>query len=323
MTRPLTLQAAGLCTPAPGDRAEQVAALLAGRPLFRRHPRWIGADGQRQIMGQVPDLEAVRDYPTRCALLLHRAYQDCLGDQRARGIDPAPCPLVVLLPPQLRPDAMRSAFRAAAAQLDFGGVTDVRPVFGDAAAVVPVLDMLRDDGPAGPAHVAAVDCLVAPFMLDYLAASGLARDRLARWNPIPAEASACLLLSTGQGPTRLLNWAGTREPQDLRNPGRGLLGRGLRHAIDAVTSGLDGPLAQVVVDGGPERWRAEEMGVIASEFAHLAGEVPWFHLSRSAGDFGAASAVTALAVAARLPGSSLVLASTRSGGRAAAIVTTD
>ena len=274
-------------------------------------------------MGYVPELEEVRDFPARCALLLHRAYRDCLADQRARGLDPAPRPLVVLLPPPLRPDAMRDAFRAAAAQLDFGGVTDVRLVFGDATAVVPVLDMMRDGSPAGPAYVAAVDSQVTPFMLDFLAASGLARDRLARWNPIPAEASACLLLSTGQGPTRLLDWAGTREPEDLRNPRRGLLGRGLCEAIVAVMSRCEASLSQVIVDGGPERWRAEETGIVASEFAHLAGDVPWFHLSRSAGDLGAASALLSVAIAARLSESSLVLASTRSGGRAAAIVSAE
>ena len=62
MTPVRFIEALGLATPAPGDQREQVAALFAGAPLFQRHPTWIGPDGQRQIMGFLPDLRDLSDF---------------------------------------------------------------------------------------------------------------------------------------------------------------------------------------------------------------------------------------------------------------------
>ncbi len=85
----IAVLARGLCCPASG-----VAEILAGSPLFRRHPEFIGIDGMRQVGGYVESCLAERDLGRRLAHLLHRAYDDCVAELPDAG----PWPLFLALP---------------------------------------------------------------------------------------------------------------------------------------------------------------------------------------------------------------------------------
>lgn len=321
MTPVRFIEALGLATPAPGDQREQVAALFTGAPLFQRHPTWIGPDGQRQIMGFLSDLRDLSDFPRRLAVLLNRAYLDCRQDRLDRDGQPAAAPLVVQLPEVLRQQAFADAFRDAAAQLDFTGVTKVHLLFGGAAAGLALLGQLQLD-PAQPrAYVAAADSLVPPFMLDFLAAQGLLRDRHSPWNPIPAEAAAVLLLSSQGGFAQLRGWGAAQETQRLADPDRALLGRALCGAIDATLAMAGASPDEVICDAGPERWRAEELGIVRSQRTFLVAErLPWHHITQGSGDLGVATGLVSVAAACHRPCASLILSGGRFGDRAAALI---
>lgn len=321
MTAARFIEAVGLATPAPGDQPAQVAALIAGAPLFERHPTWIGPDGQRQVMGFLPELRDLADFPARLAALLNRAYLDCRQDRHKRHGATVSAPLVVLLPTVLRRQAFADAFRDAAASLDFAGVSEVHLLFGGAAAGLSLLGQLELDPDQPRIHVAAADSLVTPFMMDFLAAQGLLRDRLTPWNPIPAEAAAVLLLSAAGGFAQLRGWGAARESQRLADPGRGLLGRALCGAIDAALAMAGASPDEVIVDAGPERWQAEELGVVGSERpALIANDLPWHRIAQGTGDLGAATGLVSAAVACHRPGATLILAGERAGNRAAALI---
>lgn len=317
MTPGSGIAALGLATPAPGGAAEQTAALFEGRPLFQRHPRWIGGDGQRQVMGFVPELRDIGDYPTRLALLAHRAFDACRRDQMARLGRVVPAPMLLLLPPALRDAGLQAAFRNAAMVLDFAGVTGVQLAFGEAPAGLALLHRL----PPSPHYIAAADTLAVPFAMDMRLVQGLARDRAHPWNPVPAEAGTCLLVGAAAPPRALVQAvAVAQEAESLADPRRGLLGRGLGAAIDAVLATAPAP-AMVMSDATGERWRAEEMGVVRSGRAALNAEgLDWHFPAQAMGDAGAAAGLVALALACGRPGTSLILASGRDGGRAAVML---
>ena len=321
MNTPRFIEALGITTPAPGDQRQQIEALITGAPLFRRHPTWIGPDGQRQVMGFVAELRDHADYPSRVAALLHRAYLDCRQDCLARYGQAIEAPMIVLLPPVLQRHALGNAFRDAAAKLDFAGVTEVHLVFGGASAALALLGQVGLDDAPGRAYVAAADSLVTPFMLDFLAVQGLLRDRLNPWSPIPAEAAAVLLLSRHGGIAQLRGWTTTQEMQRIADPSRGLLGRALGDAIDAAMDMAGVAPNEVISDAGPERWQAEEVGIIRTERPFLTGEsLSWHRILRGVGDLGAATGLVSVAAACVRGTASLILSSDRSGGRTAAIV---
>lgn len=318
MSSPVFINAAGIATPATGDQRQQILSLLSGAPLFERHPTWIGTDGQRQIMAFVPELRDVSDFSTRLAMLLHNAFSDCKRDQYARMGRITQAPMILVLPSLLRQPAFTNAFRAAASEMDFSGVTEVRFNFGGAASGMPLLLQ----GSSSPIYLAAVDSLVTPFLLDFLAAQGLSRDRHHPWNAIPSEASACLLLSPQPGISRVVTCGLSHEPQRLSDAGRGLLGQGLCRAIDAAMEDSDGSnVRDILTDANSERWRAEELGVVQSERPDLnTDDIKWHYTTRSAGDFGSATGLISIAIACARASTSLILSSDRSGKRAAVIM---
>lgn len=78
----------GLATVADGDSDAQAVALIEGRPHYQRHPRWVGRDGQRQIMCWAPGLRDHVDFASRVALLAQRAWAACRAAQIKQGIQP-------------------------------------------------------------------------------------------------------------------------------------------------------------------------------------------------------------------------------------------
>jgi hypothetical protein len=320
MNAPLFIRALGLATPAPGDQRQQVAALLCGAPLFQRHPRWVGADGQRQIMGFVPELRDLADFPARVAGLLHRAFVDCIADQEARHGAVEEAPLIVLLPAILRRSVFQDAFRETCAQLDFSRVSGVDLHFGGAPGALSLIRQMGQHDRLPRAYIAAADSLVTPFMLDYLAAQGLLRDRLSPWNAIPSEGAACLLMSRDPGPAQVLACATGQETQSLSDPGRGLLGRALCAAVDQVLSPAMAGISEVFSDSTVERWRSEELGVLRSERPLLSAKgVSWRYITQRTGEMGAATGLISMAAACHQEARSLILSSDRSGDRAAAV----
>lgn len=321
MNPPLFIKALGLATPAPGDQRQQVAALLSGAPLFERHSRWIGADGQRQIMGCVPELRDMADFPARVAWLLHRAFMDCTADLQTRQGEAVDAPLIVLLPALLRQSVFQEAFRKACASLDFPNVSGVELHFGGAARALSLLEQAPLDDTQPHAYVAAADSLVTPFMLDYLAAQGLVHNRLSPWSAIPSEGAACLLVSCTPGLAQVLACSAAQETQSLSDPDRGLLGRGLCNAIDQVLSPATADIREIFSDSNVERWRSEELGIIKSERPRLSAEgVSWRHITQRTGDLGAAAGLISVVAACHQPVKSLILSSDRSGDRAAAVI---
>ncbi len=318
------LMAGGFVTPAGQEADAQIAAILAGRALWRRHPRWIGSDGQRQMLCALPGLADMTDTPARLAQLLHSAFAECRKDQLARFGRTVAAPMLLVLPQMIaRHPPFAGAFMAAASTLGFSGLGEVSVAIGDAATG---LALLSGTGLSGPCYIAAVDCLVTPLALDMRQAQGRGRDRHERWNPIPSEGAACLLVAPAglsgdtagiAGHARL---ALTRESWRISDPQRGLLGRGLNAAIGQACG--DRPaVSRVFSDAMTERWRAEELGVVKSERPALSEDVTdWHFPGQSLGDMGAANGLAALAVALRMPGASLVLASDTDGARAAALV---
>ncbi|NHF74544.1 hypothetical protein [Paracoccus xiamenensis] len=323
--RAVAILAYGMMTPATGGRDEQVSALLAGRPLFRRHPRWVGVDGMRQVMSYVAAIGDNGSFPDRLAHLLQRAYHDCRANQLERFGRIYHAPMILALPEILQTAGLYETFRAVAAGLDFDGVTQLHLVFGDDCGAMRGLAQafqVIEGSPQPLVYLAAADSLVTPFMMDLRSTTGLARSSQHPWNPIPSEAAICTLLGSADNTPSAVLFppSQTVESQNWRDPGRGLLGGGLRAAIEDQLSGHERPL-HAFSDAHAERWRAEELGVIRSELtALLPDESGWHFISQAVGDLGAAGPLTAAIAAASLPGHSLILSSSRTGSRSAMLV---
>lgn len=321
MSRSLFIKGSGISTPAPGEQFQQIAALLSGAPIFERHPKWIGADGQRQIMGFVAELSDMSDFPARVAMLLHGAFCSCRDDEMVRYGNVETAPMIVLLPRLLQRSVFQDSFRKACVDLDFSGVSDVRLHFGDAPLGLWLLQQAMLDDTLKTAYVAAADSLVTPFLLDFLATQGLVRDRLNPWGIIPSEAAACLLISSRSGFSQFLGCSVTRENESLSNLDRGLIGRALCDAIDQICAVGDFEFSEVLTDASAERWRAEELGFIKSERPILcADNISWHYINQAAGDLGTASALISVASACHRRADALILSGDRSGQRAAASI---
>ncbi|MFO1164337.1 MAG: hypothetical protein U1E55_04055 [Paracoccus sp. (in: a-proteobacteria)] len=174
MTELASILAWGIATVADGDSREQADALVEGRPHYQRHPRWVGRDGQRQIMCWASGLRDHVDFASRVALLAQRAWSACRQAQLQQGMQPARAELILALPLVLgfHPD-LRENFTAAAARLNFDGMTSVQLIFGEHAVGLAVFERAAaalTRGGARHVYIAAADTLVAPMILDMLAA---------------------------------------------------------------------------------------------------------------------------------------------------------
>ncbi|KGJ04217.1 hypothetical protein SAMN04487972_10913 [Paracoccus halophilus] len=325
----VSILAWGLATAADGDSLAQAAMLVEGRPHFHRHPRWVGRDGQRQIMCWASGLRDHVDFASRVALLVQRAWAACRDAQIARGMQPARAELILALPLLLGIyPGMRERFTAAAARLKFDGMSAVQMIFGEHAVGLAALEraahtFARDK--ERHIYVAAADTLVAPMVLDMLAARGELRDRNSPWNAVPSEAAVCMLVAPSNGADdgcpRLVGCASGIEdiqpdaPEGGAQPGENVLAEAARESI-AQAPGF----VRIISDASGGRWRAEELGRVISALGPDAAELPVLTTAQAVGDVGAASAL--LSVVAGIsagPGASLILASERSGSRRTAM----
>ncbi len=321
----------GLATVADGDSDAQAVALIEGRPHYQRHPRWVGRDGQRQIMCWAPGLRDHVDFASRVALLAQRAWAACRAAQLKQGIQPVRAELILALPLVLGfYPGMRDNFAAAAGRLKFDGMASVQLIFGEHAvgfaAIERAAKTLHQDG-TRHIYVAAADTLVAPMILDLLAAQGELRDRHNPWNPVPSEAAVCMLVTTDEPGN---DWrprviAHASRIEDF--PGKTGCEAGCENACgDALLEAARDSLAQadgyarIVSDASGGRWRAEELGRVISGLAPRAANVPVLTAAQAVGDVGATSALLSIIAGISAgPGASLILASERSGSRRTAV----
>lgn len=323
----VTILAWGLATVAAGDSEAQASALVEGRPHYQRHPRWVGRDGQRQIMCWAPGLRDHVDFASRVALLAQRAWSACRDAQLRQGLQPARAELILALPLVLGfYPGMRDNFTAAAGRLKFDGMSSVQLVFGEHAVGFAALEraekLLRLDGPRH-IYVAAADTLVAPMILDLLAAQGELRDRNNPWNPVPSEAAVCMLIARDDpcdlAHARVMAQASRIEDFPVGvDTGATTGGALLEAARDSLaqTQGYE----RIVSDASGGRWRAEELGQVLSALAPDAANVPIMTAAQAVGDVGAASALLSIVAGISAgPGASLILASERSGSRRTAV----
>ena len=317
----------GLATVADGDSQAQAAALIEGRPHYQRHPRWVGRDGQRQLMCWAPGLRDHVDFASRVALLAQRAWAACRADQLKQGMQPVRAELILALPLVLGfYPGMRDNFAAAAGRLKFDGMVSVQLIFGEHAVGFAAIERAEKTLSQNGTHhiyVAAADTLVAPMILDLLATQGGLRDRHNPWNPVPSEAAVCMLVTAGEPcsdrrprvtahASRIEDFPGETDCQTT--PGGALL----EAARDSLAQ-ADG-YARIVSDASGGRWRAEELGRVISGLAPRAANVPVLTAAQAVGDVGAASALLSIIAAISAgPGASLILASERSGSRRTAV----
>ena len=317
----------GLATVADGDSQAQAAALIEGRPHYQRHPRWVGRDGQRQLMCWAPGLRDHVDFASRVALLAQRAWAACRADQLRQGIQPVRAELILALPLVLGfYPGMRDNFAAAAGRLKFDGMVSVQLIFGEHAvgfAAIERAEKTLNQNGAHHIYVAAADTLVAPMILDLLATQGGLRDRHNPWNPVPSEAAVCMLVTTGEPHSdrrpRVTAHASRIEDFPGETDSQTAAGDALLEAARDSLAQADG-YARIVSDASGGRWRAEELGRVISGLAPRAANVPVLTAARAVGDVGAASALLSIIAAISAgPGASLILASERSGSRRTAI----
>lgn len=332
MTEIATILAWGIATAADGDSREQADALIEGRPHYQRHPRWVGRDGQRQIMCWASGLRDHVDFSSRVALLAQRAWSACREAQLKQGMQPARAEMILALPLVLgfHPN-LRESFTAAAARLKFDGMTSVQLIFGEHAVGLAVFERaataLTRNG-ARHVYIAAADTLVAPMILDLLAAKGELRDRHNPWNPVPSEAAVCMLIAGAQNGwtpaheyPRVMACASRIEDMFAGMPNADADGSSLIEAARESLAQMP-QVARIVSDASGCRWRAEELGRVTSALSD--GEVsdtPVFTAAQAVGDVGAATALLSVVMGISAgPGGSLILASERSGSRRSAIV---
>lgn len=317
----------GIATAADGDSQAQAAALVEGRPLYQRHPRWVGRDGQRQIMCWASGLRDHVDFASRVALLAQRAWAACREAQLQQGLQPARAEMILALPLVLGFDPdLRENFTAAAARLNFDGMSSVQLVFGEHAIGLAAFEracgaLARNE--ARHIYVAAADTLVAPMILDTLARKGELRDRHNPWNAVPSEAAVCMLISADserdEDYPRVMACSSRIEdmfpgdPSELSKDGA---------LIEAARESLvhTGKVSRMISDASGCRWRAEELGRVTSVLSGPAATVPILTAAQAVGDIGAATALLSVIMGISAgPGASLILSSERSGSRRTAI----
>ena len=322
----VTILAWGLATVAAGDNEAQAQALVEGRPHYQRHPRWVGRDGQRQIMCWAPGLRDHVDFASRVALLAQRAWSACRDAQLRQGMQPVRAELILALPLVLGfYPGMRDNFTAAAGRLKFDGMASVQLVFGEHAVGFAALERasraLHSEGPRH-IYVAAADTLVAPMILDLLAAQGELRDRDNPWSPVPSEAAVCMLVACGD-PRDQVHARVIAQASRIADFPMGVAQEDSAGALlDSAHDSLDQTVgyARIVSDASGGRWRAEELGRVTSALASRTAAVPVLTAAQAVGDVGAASALLSIVAGISAgAGASLILASERSGSRRTAI----
>lgn len=325
----LTVLAWGLATAADGDSQAQAHAILTGKPLYQRHPRWVGRDGERQTMCWAHGLRDHVDYPSRVALLVQRAWAACRDEQIQRGRLPPAGELILALPLSLgfSPD-LRDAFTQAAERLKFDGMTAVHTVFGEHAVGLAALEraaqmMQREN--ADFIYVAAADTLVAPMILDLMAVEGNLRDRYAPFSRVPSEAAVCMLVAPiARRPpadgARLVGYASRIDDFVFADEAGLRIGQALSDSANESLNAADA-CGRIVSDASGGRWRAEELQIVLGELSGKTGALPLLTAAQAIGDVGAATALLSVALAiaaADVP--SLVLSSERSGCRRSIVV---
>ena len=330
--------AMGLVTPV-GMGVEQTAAsVLAGLDAFEERSV-VGAANGAQVMALLPEdaLPPLVDgmpaslVPSERRLL--RLVTPALAEAMAEAADPTRTPVLLATPEGLELGGPFLDRVAAQTGLDFPRGKS-RCVGTGASGVFEALDLAMralDAGEADEIVVGGVDTFLDLMRLAALEADRRLLGPSTMDGFIPGEGAATLLLRRyeGRGQAQIRAVALGREPghRGSDEPNRG---EGLSTAVKTLLSAPgvpDTPIETAYLGFNGESFPAKEWGVtLMRSGARFADEFDVRHPADCVGDLGAASAATALALAAAgladqtCSGPCLVWAGSDGPGRGAALV---
>lgn len=319
-----------MCCPIPGPLPHICTEIMASRPWFERHPRFVGGDGLPATGGWVESCLHEVDTGKRLAFLLRGALVDALGPEPGLALRRfGNVRLLLGLPSWSAVDSQVSERLWAALDATVLALSNpsVATFAADHTSVFMALREAQrtlDAGEAQAVVVAGVDSLCAPVILDYLLSTGRGALRGAPYAPIPGEAAGVLVVSRdGSLPGRALSRIDALhielEEARLEDPNRGLLGGALGRCLVTVLEDLrpEQRPGLAFSDCSGERPRSEELGAAIARL-NSPPECLFTPIcpSESIGDVGAAFGAVAAIVShwslAAVGGSALICASTHS-----------
>lgn len=342
--RRLGIRAEGIACSLPGTTEEVAQGIIRGKASIERHPTFVGMDGLPQEGCWVDSCLEERETVNRHMILARAAIDSALQSEGGQAVmqqmGPSKLPFIVATPSASSVGVQvfaRLEQRLCELVHDYP-MLNPRIIGGDRVAAAEALE--RAWGPleaneAPAAMVLAIDSACTPQMLDRIAVEGRARRRSDPYSSIPGEAGIAFLVSDPRRQPRanylafIDQIAFAKEEQDLDDPARSLLGRGLGHCIREVLEQradeeelrLRAP-GVVVTDMTPERFRAEDYGSAVATLPAI-GEafLDPIVTPLSIGDVGVAHGLIGVCVARQALDSSsdcaLVVVSARRGDRAA------
>lgn len=259
---PVRVGGFGLCSAFDMPPQDALRAIVAGKAAKRRHPVFVGADGLRQLCAPVESCLLERDMVKRTAHLAARAHAGLgrAGQQASYR--------VLLLPPLLGPasplhDRTDQALAAGA----FGARYD-QVVFGGTSEATRILQTIADNlrgGNISDCVLVCADTLIAPFVLDVMAAQNKAPVRKSPYRPLPGELGAAVLLQAAARdsvqPGFVIEEVQTaQEPKAPDDAKRGLMGLESLAALRRIKD-LP-PQTRLIADSDGPRHKVEELGVL-------------------------------------------------------------
>ena len=294
MTDPLDIHAAVVVSPAKGPLCDVAQDILAEKAFFKRHPTLIGHDGLNQTCGFVESCMHENDPAARLIQLFCATY-----DQMSEALTAmAPLHLHLSLPRWVNeiPD-LKERFDRDLRSIDFPKISGITPYYGGSTAGIRAFrgaqTAIQGQQPDA-VLVGGIDTMVTPTILDARALAGLANTRSNSYGAIPGEAGAILLVQRHQSkPTppisRIFSVKTAQEPEDITDPKRGLIGKGLKECVvDVLNDTPEHPPCSWLSDYNGDRYRAEELGFVIANLGQPQLQEPICPAS-SIGDIGAAT----------------------------------
>jgi 3-oxoacyl-[acyl-carrier-protein] synthase-1 len=348
MSADMHILAVGARTPAGLQAESSTAAIRAGIIRIGPHPTLVDVKGDKLIAGRDAKLESAIQGPKRLAALAGSVVAEVarkLAQRFRTSLSAGPRVTVLLGLPEVRPGFTgKSADEVARALSNVPLPHGPRPTIelagkGHAAAFEGL--RLAKERLASPGDqlflVCAVDSYLDRETIEWLCANGRLRGKDRRGGFVVGEASAALLVASGETSRRLgipslarvrgIGLASEEHTIDGEAETRGL---GLSAAISKASSGLHLPneaADATYCDINGERYRVEEWGTALQRSRGALKNMSYESPAMSCGDVGAASSALAGVLAVQswardyAPGPrGLIWASSDGGLRGAAVL---